>query len=452
MYPNKTQFTPDRCTNCTCVNGTSICHRATCPILDCSEQYQFIDGCCPRCISLEVSNECSYNGITYQNNTTWNLDSCRSCRCLNGDIRCSVLKCPETKCRSNEQLVQNPKECCAKCVEKAGTCTVFGDPHFKTFDGKFFSFQGSCKYLLAKDCHDDTFTIRLTNDGRNTSKSSWTKTVTIKIKGIRVNLGQKMRVKVNGSRVTLPYSNYSISSIERLPEGVLLKTDLGVMVEWDGNNFLQVTVPSSYKRKMCGLCGNYNGIVRDDLTGRDNNNYTDQKIWHFANSWKVGGTKACSRIYESVMLPPTCSKRRYNPQCRPLRDLATHVFGNCNNHLNPVNYFDACKMDACECPHGMCQCDSFAAYAHECARLGVKLPDWRSLTNCPYGVGWQKNTTISAIAASRHKQKLLQERRRKHKQRQQQEQNQIQYDFSKYVPKDFLISKNLGTQPPLNDD
>lgn len=61
-------------------------------------------------------------------------------------------------------------------------CTVFGDPHYKTFDGKFFSFQGSCKYQLVADCSKEkTFNIRVTNDARSTKTSSWTKNVSIKV-------------------------------------------------------------------------------------------------------------------------------------------------------------------------------------------------------------------------------------------------------------------------------
>jgi hypothetical protein len=43
----------------------------------------------------------------------------------------------------------------------------------------------------------------------------------------------------------------------------------------------------------------------------------------------------------------------------------------------------SCIVDMCECPLRHCYCESFTAYAHECMRLGVQLPDWRSSTGCP---------------------------------------------------------------------
>ncbi|XP_061402292.1 BMP-binding endothelial regulator protein, partial [Musca vetustissima] len=454
IFHDKIQFMPDRCTNCTCSNGTSICERKTCPILECSPEYQEMDGCCPRCISAEVRSECIVNGVTYQNNDTWNVDTCRSCRCMGGNIRCSEMRCPAVKCRSNEELKVLPGECCPKCIETAGTCTVFGDPHFKTFDGKFFSFQGSCKYLLASDCYDKTFSIRLTNDGRQTKRSSWAKTVTLKMRGIRVNLGQKQRVKVNGTRVALPYSSGPITSIEKLSESIMLKTELGLSIEWDGNNYLQVTVPSSFKNRMCGLCGNYNGWTRDDLTSRDGVNHTE--AWRFANSWKVGGPKACSRKQENIAVEPTCKQRKSNALCRPL--LVSEVFGDCDSTVNPENYHDACKMDVCDCPTGMCHCDSFAAYARECQRLGVRLPDWRSATACPHGQ-WKRdfNTTLKMLRANpyygdlRFLQNLPKPKNRKHKLEEQQHQHNqlLQRDFiNKHVPKNLLISKSPDRTPP----
>lgn len=62
-----------------------------------------------------------------------------------------------------------------------GVCTVFGDPHYRTFDGKFYSFKGPCKYQLVSDCVGRTFSIRVTNDARLTKSSAWTKTIAIKV-------------------------------------------------------------------------------------------------------------------------------------------------------------------------------------------------------------------------------------------------------------------------------
>ena len=41
-------------------------------------------------------------------------------------------------------------------VTGTATCRIFGDPHFQTFDGVSFDFQGACRYTASKSCTDDT--------------------------------------------------------------------------------------------------------------------------------------------------------------------------------------------------------------------------------------------------------------------------------------------------------
>lgn len=48
----------------------------------------------------------------------------------------------------------------------------------------------------------------------------------------------------------------------------------------------------------------------------------------------------------------------------------------------------SCLLDMCECPNRQCFCESFTAYAHECQRLGVPLPDWRKATGC-HALHWK---------------------------------------------------------------
>lgn len=332
----------------------------------------------------------------------------------------------------------------------AGSCTVFGDPHYKTFDGKFFSFKGSCKYQLVSDCVNHTFSIRVTNDGRSTKYSAWTKTVTLKMGNLRVNLGQKMRVKVNGTRVQPPYRlNGSYLDIRQTADGVTVRTDLGIYLLWDGNNFLQVQAAASFKNRLCGLCGNFNGISRDDLLSRHGVSYAEDETWRFANSWKVGGPKSCARKNENLAKHPECRHKRGQQSCRTLQE--SDLFAACSNQLNSLHYVDACRQDMCECPSGKCYCDSLAAYAWECARLGVQIKDWKRQTQCD--ITAIEAATIAStnrqFVQNQRPKVVSQDRRRKGGKKTSKSRPDF---FSKHIPETFLIRQhNSGQTPPPID-
>lgn len=63
------RFDIGRCVRCTCSNETSICHRDSCPILNCSPEFQKKPpgSCCKECVlPEEARSQCSYAGIVYE--------------------------------------------------------------------------------------------------------------------------------------------------------------------------------------------------------------------------------------------------------------------------------------------------------------------------------------------------------------------------------------------------
>ena len=79
------------------------------------------------------------------------------------------------------------------------TCTMSGDPHYRTFDGYMIHFMGQCKYTVAESMLPDDackFHVKVKNTkrGRPTSRVTWTKYVYIEFAGeiIRYNSPRNM--------------------------------------------------------------------------------------------------------------------------------------------------------------------------------------------------------------------------------------------------------------------
>lgn len=117
--------------------------------------------------------------------------------------------------------------------------------------------------------------------------------MSLQVGDLKVNLGQKMRVKVNGKKVEVPYRVASRLEVNRTADSIIVSTQIGIKVLWDGISFLEVSAPTSYRGRLCGLCGNFNSLSKDDFENRKGRVMQDPQA--FGQSWAVGAKKSCVR-------------------------------------------------------------------------------------------------------------------------------------------------------------
>lgn len=100
-----------------------------------------------------VGDDCLDNrGNTRAHGSGWPLDDCTTCECLYGKLNCTSEACPQLECLSDETLVIEPGICCPNCVKQPAICKVYGDPHYRTFDGETIHFQGMSVIHVAMLC------------------------------------------------------------------------------------------------------------------------------------------------------------------------------------------------------------------------------------------------------------------------------------------------------------
>ncbi|XP_048024021.1 kielin/chordin-like protein isoform X2 [Megalobrama amblycephala] len=396
--PNGQRWTDkeNECITCICNQGHIECDLQECPPLDCPDGSVKVKNpgkCCLECKgitavvhSIDTDAQCVYEGQVYSHNDHWEVDECTSCTCVSRDVHCQTQRCPTLTCASDETPALVPGMCCPHCIPHPATCIVFGDPHYRTFDGKMVNFQGTCTYVLAQDCEGGDFSVHVSNEDRGRKGVSWTKEVTVFIGHVVVQLFQDWIVKVDYQPVSLPFLKEPYVYLERKTNTILLNTNVGLKVLWNGRSHVEVSVPGTYKKHMCGLCGNFNNYPQDDMKLR--NGQIAKSEADFGNNWKVGSGNSSVRCSDVKNINP-CKEAGYsarktaNARCAVLK---SPVFERCHKVVPLEMFFASCVYDLCACGSSMdeCLCDVLEAYSSQCREAGIIL-QWRSPTLCAMG-------------------------------------------------------------------
>ncbi|XP_075784328.1 mucin-5AC [Pelodiscus sinensis] len=352
------------CSNVTAGTVGSECQKS-CQTLDMGcYSTQCVSGCiCPNdlvsdgkrgCIAVEDC-PCVHNEASYKPGETIKVN-CNTCTCKNRMWQCTNEPC-------------------------LATCSVYGDGHYITFDGKRYSFSGDCEYTLVQDyCGKNStsfgnFRVITENIPCGTTGTTCSKAIKVFVENYELILSDgKFEVieKVHGGQV--PYK------IRYMGIYMVFDIDTGLILMWDKKTSIFIKLSPNFKGQVCGLCGNYDGNGINDFTTRSQSVVGD--VLEFGNSWKVSPTCPDAKSNKD---PCTANPYRNSWAQKQCSIINSKVFSACHSQVEPHEYYDACVTDACACDTGgdcECFCTAVAAYAQACNEAGICVA-WRTPSICP---------------------------------------------------------------------
>ncbi|XP_067105524.1 otogelin [Osmerus mordax] len=301
--------------------------------------------------------------------------------CLNGGqcvhpetCDCSLYQATGTRC----QTVPNAG------FEREMTCRAWGQYNFETFDGLYYFYPGKCTYTLLRDCEDTTqsnVVIQVHNDpGCQSSPYTCTRSISLFLPWEGEVRLHRTNVTFKGQRLQLPYHIHDIE-LEYISQYVLVTQQQGFTLAWDGHSgSVYIKLSPEYVGRTCGMCGNFNADVQDDL--KTSYDVLTQDLAMFGNSWveEEPHQARCAPV-PSMFLSPCASQDSHTmlkveEVCAMLLE---EPFKTCHEFVSPMSYMSSCSNDLCQSgPNGDVVCQVFTEYARACAHADHPLHRWRA--------------------------------------------------------------------------
>ncbi|XP_067603985.1 mucin-2 [Pseudorca crassidens] len=325
-------------------------------------QMECISGCvCPEgliddgrggCV-VEEACPCVHNKDLYSPGDKIRVD-CNTCACQKGRWACTQSVCH-------------------------GTCAIYGNSHYITFDGKYYDFDGRCSYVAVQDyCGQNSslgsFSVITENVPCGTTGVTCSKAIKIFLGRTELKLEDKHCMVIQRD-----VGHHVAYTTREVGQYLVVEASVGILVIWDKRTSVFIKLAPSYKGTVCGLCGNFDQRSSNDFTTRDH--MVVESELDFGNSWKEAPT--CPDVSAT---PEPCVLRPHRlswaeKQCSIIKG---PVFGVCHSKVDPKPFYEACVHDSCSCDTGgdcECFCSAVAAYAQECTKEGACV-FWRTPELC----------------------------------------------------------------------
>ncbi|XP_033717341.1 mucin-2 [Tursiops truncatus] len=302
---------------------------------------------------VEEACPCVHNKDLYSPGDKIRVD-CNTCTCQKGRWACTQSVCH-------------------------GTCAIYGNSHYITFDGKYYDFDGRCSYVAVQDyCGQNSslgsFSVITENVPCGTTGVTCSKAIKIFLGRTELKLEDKHCMVIQRD-----VGHHVAYTTREVGQYLVVEASVGILVIWDKRTSVFIKLAPSYKGTVCGLCGNFDQRSSNDFTTRDH--MVVESELDFGNSWKEAPT--CPDVSAT---PEPCVLRPHRrswaeKQCSIIKG---PVFGVCHSKVDPKPFYEACVHDSCSCDTGgdcECFCSAVAAYAQECTKEGACV-FWRTPELC----------------------------------------------------------------------
>uniref|UniRef100_A0A3Q1C7X3 VWFD domain-containing protein n=1 Tax=Amphiprion ocellaris TaxID=80972 RepID=A0A3Q1C7X3_AMPOC len=309
-------------TNTTCESGCYCPH----------DQYEDHHG---NCVSRDNCT-CVYSGQVFSAGQHVKTN-CKTCFCGSGQWHCKDEPCP-------------------------GTCQVYGNGHYQTFDSKWYRFDGHCQYTLVEDyCADGngSFSLRVESVPCCDEALTCSRSIILDLQGeVTLTLSDMMVTKRLKKAWTLQedplYTTHTVGLYI-----IISVPSRGLTLIWDKHTRITVELHADWRNKVCGLCGNFDSSEMNDLQIS-----VGSSPLAFGNSWK-SATPPCSDVTTEIF---PCERNSYCSAWAQRRCmiLTGNTFKDCHLKVDPDPYYHACVQESCSCEFEgkfLGFCTAVAAYA-----------------------------------------------------------------------------------------
>ncbi|XP_011896479.1 PREDICTED: mucin-5AC [Cercocebus atys] len=341
---------------------------------------------------------------------TWATPNCSEATCEgNNIISLRPRTCPRVEkptCANGYPAlkVADQDGCCyhyqCQCV-----CSGWGDPHYITFDGTYYTFLDNCTYVLVQQIVPvyGHFRVLVDNDFCGAEDGlSCPKSIILEYQQDRVVLTRK---SVHGAMTNEIIFNNKVVSPGFRKNGIVVSRvgikmyatipALGVQVMFSGLIF-SVEVPfSKFANNTEGQCGTCTNDLKDEC--RTPGGTVVASCSEMSGLWNVSipNQPACHgpRPLPTTVGPTTVGSTTFGPTTPPApcppssicRLILSKVFEPCHAVIPPLPFYEGCTFDQCHKTDLDTVCSSLELYAALCASQDICI-DWRGRTNhmCPF--------------------------------------------------------------------